>query len=56
MRLDIIHKKRSNRDTDYLYFLLNYVPALVGSKTWRNHRLTSDLNQYFTNSDIWEGK
>ena len=51
MRLDIIHKKRSNRDTDYLYFLLNYVPALVGNKTWRKHRLTSDLDQYFTNSD-----
>ena len=51
MRLDIIHKKRSNRDADYLYFLLSYVPALVGYKTWRNHRLASDLDQYFTNSD-----
>ena len=51
MRLDIIHKKQLNRDTDYLYFLLNYVPALVGYKTWRNQRLTSDLDQYFTNSD-----
>jgi hypothetical protein len=51
MRLNIIHKKRSSKDTDYLYFLLNYVPALVRSKTWRTHRLISDFDQYFTNSD-----
>ena len=51
MRLDIILKKQSNRDTDYIHFLLNYVPVLVGSRTWRNHWLTSDLNQYFTNSE-----
>ena len=51
MPMDVILQKRSNKGNDYLYFLLKFVPALVGYRTWVDSRLKTGLEEYFTNSD-----
>lgn len=51
MPMDVILQKRSNKGNDYLYFLLKFVPALVGYRTWVDIRLKTGLEEYFTNSD-----
>jgi len=51
MSVEIALQKRTEKNNDYLHFLLQFFPALVGYKPWVTYRLTTDLEEHFKNID-----